>query len=283
MKVPVLSVALAPGLALAMPALAQSAPVIEPNESVFDGDFVIVGAGAVAAPSYEGSDTLSVIPAGGLAGRIGGIGISPRAAGIALDLVADADRKVGFALGPVARYRSNRSGNVRDPVVARLGKLKGVIEAGVNAGVGVKHVLNGYDSLSVSVDMRWDVSGHGSGYIVSPGVSYLTPLSKAIVVGAAGTVNFVDRRYAEYNFGITPAGALASGLPAYSARGGFKDWSIGAFAGYDLGGDFRDGGLSIAAGATYSRLHGSAAESPITTLRGKRGQWLFGGGLAYAF
>ncbi len=272
-----------PAACFALPAAAQEVPQIAAEPSVFDGDFLIVGAGPVVAPSYEGSDNLSIIPAAGIAGRLGGIGISARAGGIALDVIPDSDQRVGIALGPVVRYRSNRTGNPRDPVVARLGKLKGVIEAGANVGIAVKHVLNGYDSLSASVDMRWDVSGRGSGYIISPEISYLTPLSEAQVAGAAISANFIDSRYARYNFSVTPAGAAASGLPAYDAHGGFKDWSIGVFTARDLNGSFIDGGFSVAVGGMYSRLYGSAAESPITAIRGRRGQWVFGGGLAYIF
>ena len=272
-----------PAACFALPAAAQEVPQIAAEPSVFDGDFLIVGAGPVVAPSYEGSDNLSIIPAAGIAGRLGGIGISARAGGIALDVIPDSDKRVGIAFGPVVRYRSNRKGNPRDPVVARLGKLKGVIEAGANVGIAVKHVLNGYDSLSASVDMRWDVSGRGSGYIISPGISYLTPLSEAQVAGAAISANFIDARYARYNFSVSPGGAAASGLPAYDARGGFKDWSVGVFTARDLNGSFLDGGVSVAVGGMYSRLYGSAAESPITAIRGRRGQWVFGGGLAYIF
>ena len=262
---------------------ARQAPQFEPDRSVFDDDFVIVGAGVIGGPSYEGSNDLVAIPAAGLAGRIGGIGINPRAAGIALDLIADSGKRAGITLGPVLRYRSNRSGKIADAVVARLGKLPGVVEAGVVAGGTFKGLLNPHDSLSISVDLRWDVSGHGSGMIVSPGLSYLTPLSRAQVVGLALSGNFIDARYARYNFSVTREGAAASGLPAYQARSGFKDWSIGAFTARDLSGDFLDGGLALAAGAMYSQLYGSAAETPLTVLRGRRSQWLFGGGLAYVF
>ena len=274
---------LLPALLFAAPAAARDVPQIVAEKSVFTGDFLIVGAGAVAVPSYEGADELHVLPAAAVAGRIGGIGINPRAAGIAFDLIPDSDKRTGFTLGPVLRYRTNRSGKVADPAVAALGKLKGVIEAGVVGGMAFKGALNPHDSLSISVDVRWDVSGRGSGYIVSPGISYLTPVSRAQVVGMAAGANFIDGDYARYNFSVTPAGSAASGLPVYGAHGGFKDWNIGAFTARDLNGNFLDGGLAIAVGAMYSRLYGSAAESPVTRLRGKRAQWIFGGGLAYVF
>jgi MipA family protein len=267
------------------PALAQDASPLTAEGSAFSGDFLIVGAGVAVAPSYEGSDDLVVSPAGAVAGRIGGIGINARAFGVSLDLIPDASRNggIGFTLGPVVRYRTNRSGKIVDEVVARLGKLPGVVEAGVTAGFDLKHVLNPYDSLSFSVDLRWDVSGHGSGLIVAPGLSYLTPVSKGIAVGGVVNANFIDSRYANYNFGISPAGSLASGLPGYVARGGLKDFGLGAFTAFDLNGNFLDGGPAIGIGAQYSRLFNSAAESPITAIRGRRGQLIFGAAASYTF
>lgn len=275
--------ALGIGLA-ALPAAAQE---ISTDNSVFSGDFLIAGAGVAVAPNYEGSDDLVAMPAGAVAGRLGGIGINARAFGLSLDLISDADRKggIGFTLGPVVRYRTNRSGRIVDDVVAKLGKLKGVVEVGVTLGIDAKKVLNPYDSVSFSVDLRWDASGRGSGLIVAPGVSYLTPVSKGIAVGGALNANFIDNRYANYNFSISPAGSLATGgvLPVYTARGGLKDVGVGAFTAFDLNGNFLDGGPAIGLGAMYSRLFNSAAESPITSLRGRRSQLIFGAAASYTF
>jgi outer membrane protein len=270
---------------VAVPAAAQDVAPIANEPSVFSGDFLIVGAGAAVMPSYEGSNDLVVIPAGAVAGRIGGIGINARAFGIALDLIPDSTRTggIGFTLGPVLRYRTNRSGKIADEVVAKLGKLDGVVEAGVVVGIDAKQVLNPYDSLSFSVDLRWDVSGKGSGLIVAPGLSYLTPASEGIAVGGALSANFIDSRYAVYNFSISPTGSAASGLPVFAARGGLKDIGIGAFVAFDLNGNFLDGGPAVGVGAMYSRLFNSAAETPITSIRGSRSQVVFGAAAGYTF
>lgn len=274
-------------LVLGFAALPAAAQEISAENSVFSGDFLIAGAGVAVAPNYEGSDDLVASPAGAAAGRIGGIGINARAFGLSLDLIPDAARVggIGFTLGPVVRYRTNRSGRIVDDVVAKLGKLRGVVEVGVTAGIDAKKVLNPYDSLSFSVDLRWDTSGRGSGLIVAPGVSYLTPVSKGIAVGGALNANFIDSRYANYNFSVTPAGSLATGgvLPAYTARGGLKDVGVGAFTAFDLNGNFLDGGPAIGLGAMYSRLFNSAAESPVTAIRGRRSQLIFGAAASYTF
>jgi MipA family protein len=203
---------------------------------------------------------------------------------LTLDFIkGKSDAKVGFALGPSFRYRFNRSGKTGDAVVDHLGKLPGVIEAGVSAGVTIKRVLSKYDLLSLGVSARWDVSGRGSGLMVSPSASYLLPVSKAQVIGALVSADFVDKRFASYNYSVSPAGSAASGLPVYTARGGFKAATVGAFTARDLNGNILDGGFAVGVGAMYTKLFGSAAKTPITALRGKRSQWIFGGGLTYTF
>jgi MipA family protein len=270
------------------PAPSRSAALPRPafggEKSVFDGDFLIVGAGAVALPAYEGADETAFIPAAGIAGRIGGVGISPRAAGVALDLLPDRPgARIGFNIGPVVRLRLNRTGRIKDPAVASLGKLRGVIEGGVAVGVTVKRVLNPHDQLSAGVDLRWDISGRGGGGLISPAVSYLTPVSRAQVVGLLASAEFADRRFAEYNYGISPAGSAASGLPAFAARGGLKALNFGAFTARDLDGNLLNGGFAIGVGGMYTRLKGSAARTPMTALRGSRNQWVAAAGLGFTF
>ena len=77
--------------------------------------------------------------------------------------------------------------------------------------------------------------------------------------------------------------SAASGLPAFAASGGFKEASLGAFTALDLTGDLLDGGFAVGVGALYTRLYGSAAKTPITSIRGSGHQWLLGAGIAHTF
>ncbi len=268
------------------PAARDAAMPVAPSaeKNVFAGDFLIAGLGAVLMPSYEGANETKLIPGGAIAGRVRGIGINPRAAGLALNLIPSKDgAKIGLSLGPVARLHLNRSGRVADPVVARLGKLRSGVEFGIAAGVRISRVFNKHDQLSFGADIRWDISGRGAGRVISPSINYLTPVSRAQVVGLHASADFVDRRNARYNYQVTPAGSAASGLPVYNPRGGMKAINVGAFTGRDLSGNFLDGGFAIGVGAMYTRLTGSAAETPITRLRGRRSQWVVAAGLSYTF
>lgn len=276
-----------PALLAAVPVAAQEAPDLvqtTPQGDAFSGDYLIVGLGAASVPSYEGSDDSAIIGAGGVTGRIAGIGIGARSGGISLDFVPDGkDARFGFGLGPVARWHGNRTAHIKDPVVAALGKIKGTLEAGVAGSVTMKRLVTGVDTLTFSADMRWDATGRGGGTVASASLSYFTPLSEAAVFGLSAAADLVDTQYANYNFAVTPAGSTASGLPVFTAKGGLKNIGLRGVAGYDLDGNLRNGGLALIGGLGWSRLYGSAAQSPITSLRGSASQWLFGAGMAYTF
>jgi len=281
--------ALALSLAISIPAEAQEEeavlpdPEILPDTTVFTGDYVVVGIGAMSVPTYAGSDSGQIIPAAGATGEVSGIGFTLRGPSLSLDLIPDSKGAVGFRFGPQIRIRSNRHGKIGDPVVARLGELDRVVEGGFRVGVSFDDLLSPADGLSVGVSARWDISGKGSGMVITPSATYLLPVSRAQVVGLITSIQFVDGKYADYNYSISPEGSVASGLPAFNAKGGLHEATIGIATARDLNGDFLDGGFAVGGGVMYSRLFNSAAETPITSIRGSRDQWTFGAGVAYTF
>jgi len=256
----------------------------ERPKSVFDGDFVIVGAGIAAAPTYEGSDNSRALPLIGATGEVKGIGFTFRGPSLSLDLVnIDLSKDISLGFSTQIRYRAGRSGNLKDDVVEKLPETDDVFEAGGRISLGFDELLSRKDKLSVGVSMRWDVSGKGSGYIVTPSATYRIPVNHAQVFGFLVSTQFMSGKYADYNFGIDAQGSSDSGLPVYIGKGGFKEWTLGVGTARDLSGSVLDGGMSIAAGVLYTRLYGSAAKSPITSIRGSRSQWFYGAGLAYIF
>lgn len=259
-------------------------PRRDPQTQVFKGDYIIVGVGLGSFNSYDGSDDRRLMPVAGAMGRVGGRNFRIRGPNVSVDLLRHTpDQHLRFRLSPTLRYGGNRTGNIEDPVVKQLGKLESGFEGGVSVGARYRRFLNPYDSLSIGASVRWDLSGRHGGAAYGAQMSYTTPLSPAFVMGAQISASFVSSKNADYNFSVTPEGSAASGLPVYKAKGGLKELSVGAFTAYDLTGDFRDGGFMIGIGAQYGRLQGSAAESPITSIRGTPNQWVAGGGLAYGF
>ncbi len=273
---------------LCAPAFAQDgeAPAAEmPDRGVFAGDWVTVGLGAGYGPSYDGSDEYVLFPAPLAQGSIGGIDFGARGPGLYVDLIADgnSDSNVKFLAGPLVRFRMDRNSNIKDPVVRLLGKEDVAIEVGATAGVSFSKVLHAFDTLTISSDIQWDVAGAHKGRLISPSISYSTPLSTAIFTSISLSATHVDGNYADTYFSIDQAGSTASGLPQFDADGGWKSYGASLLGGVDLSGDARDGGWGIYGFVNYSRLTNDAARSPVTSLRGDADQWFLAGGISYTF
>jgi outer membrane scaffolding protein for murein synthesis (MipA/OmpV family) len=270
---------------------AQPTPAIDgaqgpaaPEKSILDGNYLTIGGGAIYGSSYEGSNDYVVFPTPGLQGRVAGVSINPRSGGVALDFVPDPKgAKVGFSLGPVATYSANRARHIVDPVVRAAGRLDADISVGGSGGATLYRLLDGYDSLSASVDVKWAIHGPGGGMEVSPSLTYLTPLSKATIVTLNVSAKHVNDDYANYYYSVSPAQGTASGLPLYQARGGWASVGATAIVGYSLGGDLRKGGFTLVAVAGYTRLLNDAANNPYTAIRGNPSQFVGGGGIAFTF
>ena len=255
------------------------------DRGVFAGDWVTVGVGAGYGPSYDGSDDYVLFPAPLAQGSVGGIEFGVRGPGLYADLIADSssDSKTKFLAGPLVRVRMDRNSNIKDPGVALLGKTDVAVEVGATAGVSFSQVINPYDTLTVGSDIQWDVAGAHSGRLITPSVTYSTPLSTAIFTSLILSATHVDDNYANTYFSIDQAGSTASGLPQFDAKGGWKSYGASLLGGIDLSGDARDGGWGVYSFVSYSRLTNDAKRSPVTSLRGDADQWFIAGGVSYTF
>ena len=82
---------------------------------------------------------------------------------------------------------------------------------------------------------------------------------------------------------MSPAGSLASGLPAYAIDdGGWKRYTVTAFALQSLTGDLRRG-LGVGGGVMYGRLLGKYKRSPIVSDAGDAKQLSAAIGLTFTF
>lgn len=277
-------------LSLSQPALAQaqeteSSKADAPDRGVFAGDWLTIGIGGGYGPSYDGSDDYILFPAPLAQGSVAGFDFGARGPGLYVDLVRDNDRdsNVKFLAGPLVRVRTDRNNNIKDTVVRALGKEDVAIEVGATAGISFSKVLNPFDSLSLSTDIQWDVAKAHRGRLISPSISYSTPLSTAIFTNLSLSATHVDGNYADTYYSIDAAGSTASGLPVFDAKGGWKSYGASFLGGVDLSGDARDGGWGIFGLVSYSRLTGDAKRSPVTSIRGDADQWFLAGGISYTF
>lgn len=262
------------------PAKAQDAPA-DPYR-----DTVSVGVGVAALPDYEGSNDYRITPAPAAIGTIRGYGFVLAGNQLSVDLIKNTPGPVwDIQAGPIAQLNFNRStlSSIDDRRVRALGKRGIAVELGGYVGLGKTGVLTSpYDTLSVTLGYRHDASGvHDSG-IWSPGITYVTPLSRKAAMGLFATADIVERGYAQTYYSVSAAQSAASGLPVYTAGGGLKTWTLGAVGGYSLTGDLLHG-IKIVGAGTYGRMEGDIARSPLVAIAGSREQWLGTLGLAYTF
>jgi len=278
-------------LATGTPALAQVPPTapatpVAPEPLDLTGDTVTLGAGVVLLPDYEGSDSSRFSPAPGAIGTIGGYNFVLAGNRFSVDVIRDNNGPgLDLQFGPIGVLNLNRSGikSIDDARVRALGKRGTAIEVGGFVGVGRTGVITSpYDRVSISLSYRHDVNGvHGSG-IWQPTINYATPLSRKAVVGLFVSGERAGRGYADTYFGVTPAEAIASGLPAYRARAGWKNYTVGAVGAVSLTGDLLHG-WKLVAGGTYSRLLNGFSFSPVVRTAGNPNQWFGALGVAYTF
>lgn len=272
-------------LVAARPAGAQgSEPPVAPEALPYHRNTITIGVGGAWLPSYEGSDDYSFSPVALAFGRIGGHSFATRGTGLYISLVAtNPNDSLSFDFGPAANLRLDRSRDVHDRQVAALGKIGPAVELGGYAGLTKNRVLHAYDSLGARVAVTHDVTDTHGSTIVTPSIDYTTPLSTRTAVNLSLSAERVGRGYGQTYFSVDAAGAVRSGLPAYSAGGGWKNMRASLLLGQVLAGDLRNPRISLFAGASYARELGTFRRSPIVAIAGSPDQYLATAGLAYTF
>jgi outer membrane scaffolding protein for murein synthesis (MipA/OmpV family) len=259
------------GAAMAIAAM-FAAPGVQAREPATDGDdwTVMIGAGALYAPDYEGSKDYEVLPFPFISIDYKDI-LYLRGPEIGANLlrVSPAD-DLKFSVGPVARYRRDRP-EKRNAALAGLGKVDAAIELGGRARMDVGPA---WVELSATKDVA---DGHdGMVGVAAGGVDF--DLSQSLSLSLSASTSWADDKYMQSYFGVTQAQATASGLPVYAADKGIKD--VGASVGvrYWLGDRWM-----VSATGGYTRLLNDAKDAPLVRLRGSPDQWQGGIFLAYRF
>ncbi len=275
---------------VALPAAAQDRSDTDPaaaayEDTVYDDNWLSVGAGAVFAPSYDGSDDYVVSPIPIVQGSLGGIGIAPRPGGLALDFIPDSEGKMDLSAGIATKLNRNRASQIEDRVVRQYGELDTAVEVGPTVGVSFPGLLNPYDSLSFNLDVLWDVAGAHDGRTITPGMAYFTPLSRGIAASLAVSATHVDDDFADYYYSVPVGTAVdpADRLPVFQAEGGWDSIAANLLLGIDLDGDLANGGLALVALGGYSRMLGDGKRTPFTSIRGDADQWMGALGIGYTF
>ena len=281
-------------LATAAPAFAQDAPPAASSSAATDAqiaddynkDSVTLGIGGAYIPVYEGSSDYHVEPAPFAIGSVKGFNFTVIGNRASVDLIPNRPGdKIDLQFGPIAVLNFDRSdlSSIKDARIRALGKRNTSLEVGGYVGIGKTGIITSpYDRLAVSVSYRQGVTGANRSYFWQPSINYITPLSRKAAVGFYGSAQYAGQGYAYTYYSITPTQSLASGLPAFNARKGWKSYTAGAFATYSLTGNLLHG-FKIVAGGAYTGLLNDFSYSPIVRIAGSKSQWLGAAGIAYTF
>jgi outer membrane scaffolding protein for murein synthesis (MipA/OmpV family) len=269
-------------LIAAQPIAAQdAAPAGVPTEPERrDNSQLTIGFGLGIAPDYEGSDNYRLQPGGVMQGKVAGIDFQMRGLNIYTDFVKDApDSRLRVILGPVVQLRPERTGEIKDPRVAQLGDRDTAVELGFNAGLSLRGVIIPPASVTVDVTYLADVAGAHKSWTLTPSVSLSSPTSHHSFARLAISADYVGEGFARTYFDVGPGNILA---PYATNGGGWKSASGTLLYIQDFGGDPRQG-LGLFGIASYKRMLGKFAASPVVRDAGSANQALVVGGLLYGF
>lgn len=235
------------------------------------GDWtVMLGAGAIYAPDYEGSDEFEIQPFPFVHVEYRDIAYirGPEIGVNAIRLQASED--FGIKAGPLVRYRRDRK-EKRNAALRGLGDVDTAIEVGGALALE-------YRQAWVRLSLAKDVAGGHEGLVGEGEAGIRFNLSDTLSASATARASWADKDYMGTYFGVTAAQAARSGLPAYRAEAGLKDVGAGLNLSYMLGEHWM-----VTAIGGYSRLLGDAADAPLVVRRGSPDQWQGGLFLAYRF
>ena len=231
------------------------------------GEKSAIGLGVGYVPDYEGSSDYKAAPF--LQLRFSGSN------GMYFSLLGNTARlnlipSKSFHFGPMVRYRMERS----DVDNERVDAMKD-IDAAVEVG--------GFVSLNVAnfiflVSAAQDVADAHDGWVANGGIGYRLDFRKHTILTLFAQTTYASEDYMDTYFGITPADALRSGLPTYSADAGWKDVGAGIVLQHNFNRSW--GFLAV---AKYTKLLGDAADSPIVDQEGDEDQGLVGLLVNYRF
>jgi outer membrane protein len=238
-----------------------------------EGWGLTVGAGGLLTPTYEGDDSyrLSILP--NIQVTYGDDFFASVQEGVGYRIINDETLRVG----PIGRLKFSRGEDGDQPFAVTgedttdlvgLGEVDTTFEVGgfveyeiggITLGAEARKAVSGHDGAVLDLDASWS----GRSMVFGP----------PLIWSFGPRARIVDDTYTAAYFGVTSAQSLASGLPFYSAAGGLYSYGIGGTAILPLD---RDNRWSAVLFASYERLTGDAASSPLVQLRGSEDQATLG-------
>jgi outer membrane protein len=256
--------------AYAQPAFTLPAPPFElPLVPSVSGSWTAtVGIGAEYKPDFEGAKRSMLSPVPIFSIRRAG---SPEQFRAPLDGASIALLDFGnLRAGPAAKFKAARN-------AASFPELNGF--GNVNAAVEIGGFVEYFpvDWFRTRVEARQGFGGH-NGVVADFSADVIVPVLPQLTLSAGPRFTWESTNATAPYFGITAVQAMATGLPAFNARGGAHSVGAGAQATYRINPQWE-----VRSYVEYARLLGDAANSPLVVQRGSANQTTVGVGASYSF
>jgi outer membrane protein len=252
--------------AFTLPAPPFELPVVPPASGTWN---VMVGVGGEYAPKFEGSKSslLSPVPI-----------ISIRRVGSTTDQFRGSRDSSSIALIEFGDLRAGPAGKIiRARKASDYSELRGLgdVKTAFELGGFVEYFPA--DWFRVRAELRQGLGGH-QGAVADLYADFIVPVMQRFVISGGPRFTWESTKATSPYFSVDTMQAMASGLPAYSAKGGAHSVGAGAQISYRV-----DPNWEVRGYVEYQRLLGDAAASPLVALRGSPNQTTFGVGASYSF
>jgi outer membrane protein len=216
-----------------------------------------VGGGIQTRPEYEGSDEYTLWPWPVVSLDY-----------LHLPFATFGGKETALKFSPSFRIIAKRD----DDDFSELEGL-GDVDTAFEVGGTVSYRVGMFRGLAT---LRKGFGGH-EGWVGEGGIDAIFDPTPKFELALGPRVHFASDDYLDTYLGVTPAQSAASGLPVFDPDGGVKGAGAAAEGKYRLSRRW-----AVVGKASYERLIGDAADSPITDL-GSKNQFTANIGLTYRF
>lgn len=258
--------------------ISSAADAGEPPAHTAKGWRFRVGAGALYAPAFMGSQDYQVIAFPQVKVEFKNLFFASVKEGVGYNVIHSG----GWRVGPLVKYAFERKEDDSNPfrvagdkstALQGLGTVEGTLEWGGFAEYR-------YESFAYKIEIRQGIDGH-KGMLGEAGITYSGAVKHSgppIFYAVGPRATFADADYINAYFGINQTQSVNSGLARYDAGGGLVSYGIGGFLSMPLYGP-----VSVSVFGGYDRLGNEVADSPLITQRGSEDQFACGVSVTYKF
>ncbi len=236
-------------LATALSAQAQTSEFAQLVPSTYlpkDVNFSL-GAAAISAPRYAGSDERRVFAAPLFDAQWrNGIFLSS-ISGLGYNFSKDPSLQYGLRMTVEAARDESKSSKLRG---------LGDVDSAIEPGAFVNYMVN--QNYSLSSSLRYGSGIDHNGVQLSLGGRATTSLNTHHRLSASFGANWANTSYMQSYFGVTPIQSINSGYTPYAPSAGFTDVKVGASWNWNI-----DSNWSLTTGASVKYLTGDASKSPF--------------------